>query len=286
MRGCTIKMRKTSKLESVATHTILIIASLIAIFPILWIISTSFKPYSEVFSTTLNIVPDNFTLDNYKYVLTKNDHIFLTWIMNSAIIAVFTSLFAVFLSATAAYALSRYKFIGHKFTMYLFLVTQMFPGALLLIPLYNLMNSFGLLNTHLGLILAYSTVAIPFSTWMLKGFFDTIPYELEEAARVDGLSQFGTFYKIVLPLSLPGISVTIFFAFITAWNEFMIALTFMSTESKYTIPIGLQQFVNQYNTDWHYMAAGAVIVTIPVLILFLYAQKYLVSGLTAGGTKG
>lgn len=279
-------MRKTSKLESVATHTILIIASLIAIFPILWIISTSFKPYSEVFSTTLNIVPDNFTLDNYKYVLTKNDHIFLTWIMNSAIIAVFTSLFAVFLSATAAYALSRYKFIGHKFTMYLFLVTQMFPGALLLIPLYNLMNSFGLLNTHLGLILAYSTVAIPFSTWMLKGFFDTIPYELEEAARVDGLSQFGTFYKIVLPLSLPGISVTIFFAFITAWNEFMIALTFMSTESKYTIPIGLQQFVNQYNTDWHYMAAGAVIVTIPVLILFLYAQKYLVSGLTAGGTKG
>lgn len=279
-------MRKTSKLESVATHTILIIASLIAIFPILWIISTSFKPYSEVFSTTLNIVPDNFTLDNYKYVLTKNDHVFLTWIMNSAIIAVFTSLFAVFLSATAAYALSRYKFIGHKFTMYLFLITQMFPGALLLIPLYNLMNSFGLLNTHLGLILAYSTVAIPFSTWMLKGFFDTIPYELEEAARVDGLSQFGTFYKIVLPLSLPGISVTIFFAFITAWNEFMIALTFMSSESKYTIPIGLQQFVNQYNTDWHYMAAGAVIVTIPVLILFLYAQKYLVSGLTAGGTKG
>lgn len=279
-------MRKTSKLESVATHTVLIIASLIAIFPILWIISTSFKPYSEVFSTTLNIVPDNFTLDNYKYVLTKNNHIFLTWIKNSAIIALFTSLFAVFLSATAAYALSRYKFVGHKFTMYLFLVTQMFPGALLLIPLYNLMNSLGLLNTHLGLILAYSTVAIPFSTWMLKGFFDTIPYELEEAARVDGLSQFGTFYRIVLPLSLPGLSVTIFFAFITAWNEFMIALTFMSNESMYTIPIGLQQFVNQFNTDWHYMAAGAVIVTLPVLLLFLYAQKYLVSGLTAGGTKG
>jgi len=279
-------MRKTSKLESVATHTVLIIASLIAVFPILWIISTSFKPYSEVFSTTLNIVPDNFTLENYKYVLTKNDHIFLTWIKNSAIIALFTSLFSVFLSATAAYALSRYKFIGHKFTMYLFLVTQMFPGALLLIPLYNLMNSLGLLNSSLGLILAYSTVAIPFSTWMLKGFFDTIPYELEEAARVDGLSQFGTFYKIVLPLSLPGISVTIFFAFITAWNEFMIALTFLNNESKYTIPIGLQQFVNQFNTDWQYMAAGAVIVTIPVLILFLYAQKYLVSGLTAGGTKG
>lgn len=279
-------MRKPSKLETGLTHTILIIASIIAIFPVLWIISTSFKPYNEVFSTTINIIPDNFTLENYKYVLSKNDHIFLTWIRNSAIIAISTTVFSVFLSATAAYALSRYKFIGHKATMYMFLLTQMFPGALLLIPLYNLMNSFGLLNTHLGLILAYSTVAVPFSVWMLKGFFDTIPYELEEAARVDGLSHFGTFYKIVLPLSLPGISVTAFYAFITAWNEFMVALTFMNSEEMYTIPIGLQQFVNQFNTDWHYMAAGAVIITIPVLILFLFAQKYLVSGLTAGGTKG
>lgn len=279
-------MRRMSRLESGLTHTILIIASIIAVFPVLWIVSTSFKPFDEVFSTTINIIPDNFTLENYKYVLTKNDSMFLTWMKNSALIAVSTTIFSVFLSATAAYALSRYKFVGHKFTMYMFLVTQMFPGALLLIPLYNLMNSFGLLNSHIGLILAYSTVAVPYSTWMLKGFFDTIPYELEEAARVDGLSQFGTFYRIVLPLSLPGISVTAFFSFITAWNEFMVALTFMNSEEMYTLPIGLQQFVNQFNTDWHLMAAGAVIITIPVLIFFMFAQKYLVSGLTAGGTKG
>ncbi|OEF98983.1 ABC transporter permease [Vulcanibacillus modesticaldus] len=279
-------MIKLRSLKSIPIHAILILASFIAVFPVLWILSTSFKPYEEVFSTTVNFIPDNFTIENYIYVFTKGNYIFFKWIKNSAIVAIATTIFGVFLSTTAAYALSRFKFIGHKPIMYMFLVTQMFPGALLLIPLYNLMNSFSLLNTYWGLILAYSTVAVPFSVWMLKGFFDTIPYELEEAARVDGLSQFGTFWRIVLPLSLPGLSVTAFFSFITAWNEFMIALTFMNNEEMYTLPIGLQQFVNQFNTDWHYMSAGAIIVTIPVLVLFFFAQKYLVSGLTTGGTKG
>ncbi len=269
-------------------HLLLVIASFIAVFPVLWIMSTSFKPYEEIFSASgsIELIPKTFTWDNYLYVLTNSNGIFLEWVKNSVIVALFTTIIGLFLSTTAAYALSRYKFYGKKMIFYSFLLTQMFPGALLVIPIYNIVNRLGLLNSYFGLILAYSTVAVPFCVMMLKNFFDTIPFELEEVARVDGLSPFGTFYRIVLPLSLPGLAVTAFYAFITAWNEFLFALTFMSAEQMYTLPIGLQQFVNQFNTDWHYLSAGAIIVTVPVLIVFIIAQRYLLSGLTAGGTKG
>ncbi|WP_139491449.1 sugar ABC transporter permease [Brevibacillus dissolubilis] len=269
-------------------HVLLVIASIIAVGPVVWILSTSFKTEQEIFagSTDINFIPNEFTTSNYEHVLTANNGMFLTWLTNSVIIAVLTTILGVFLSATAAYALSRFKFIGKNMVNYSFLLTQMFPGSLLVIPLYKIVDSMGLLNSYLGLILAYSTVAVPFCVMMLKNFFDTIPYELEEAARVDGLSPFGTFWRIVLPLALPGLAITAFFSFITAWNEFLIALTFMTTESMYTLPIGLQQFVNQFRTDWHYMSAGAIIVTLPILIVFLLAQRFLISGLTSGGTKG
>ncbi len=267
-------------------HILLIIASVIAVFPVIWIFSTSFKPPEEIFTTSIHLIPDKGTWDNYLYVLTRSDGVFLNWFWNSTLVALLTTLVGLFLSATAAYALSRFKFRGWKVIDFSFFLAQMFPGALLIVPLYTLVNQMGLLNSYIGLILAYSTVAVPFCVMMLKNFFDTIPYELEEAARVDGLSHFGTFYRIVLPLSLPGLAVTGFYSFITAWNEFLMALTFMSEETMYTLPIGLRQFVNQFNTDWHYMAAGAIIVTLPVLVVFLLAQRYLISGLTSGGTKG
>lgn len=267
-------------------HILLVIASVIAVFPVVWIFSTSFKPQEEIFTTSIHLIPDRFTWDNYLHVLTRSDGVFLKWFWNSTLVALLTTLLGLFLSATAAYALSRFKFVGWKVIDFSFFLVQMFPGALLIVPLYTLVNQMGLLNSYVGLVLAYSTVAVPFCVMMLKNFFDTIPYELEEAARVDGLSHFGTFYRIVLPLSLPGLAVTGFYSFITAWNEFLIALTFMSEETKYTLPIGLRQFVNQFNTDWHLMAAGAIIITLPVLIVFLLAQRYLISGLTSGGTKG
>ncbi|UFJ39396.1 carbohydrate ABC transporter permease [Brevibacillus humidisoli] len=267
-------------------HLLLLLASFIAVFPVLWIMMTSFKQRAEVFSTELHLIPQTFTWENYVHVLTRADGVFLRWMANSFLVALLTSLVALALSTTAAYALSRFKFAGKRAIHYGFFLTQMFPGALLIIPLYKIVNSLGLLNNYLGLILAYCTVAVPFCVMMLKNFFDTVPYELEEAARVDGLSHFGTFYRIVLPLSIPGVAVTAFYAFITAWNEFLIALTFMSDQTMYTLPIGLQQFVNQFNADWHYLSAGAIIVTLPVLVVFLIAQKYLVAGLTSGGTKG
>jgi ABC-type sugar transport system, permease component len=279
-------MRRMSRAERLAVHATLIVACVIAVFPVLWIVSTSFKPYEDVFDTEIRLIPETITWENYEHVLTKKDGMFLRWMANSAWVALLTTLVGLFLSTTAAYALSRYKFYGRNVAFYALLVTQMFPGTLLLIPLYRLMNQLGLLDNHLGLVLAYATVAVPFCVMMLKGYFDTIPYELEEAAHVDGLGPIGSFWRIVLPLSLPGLAVTGFFTFITAWNEFLIALTFLSAEEKYTLPIGLQQFVNQYVSDYHYMAAGAVIVTLPALVVFFLAQKWLVSGLTVGGIKG
>ncbi|MHB1651352.1 MAG: sugar ABC transporter permease [Desulfitobacteriaceae bacterium] len=269
-----------------STHLILILASIISVFPLLWILSTSFKPASQVFDNHIHFIPVTPTLENYRFLFTMKHHIFFTWLSNSALIAVSTTLLGLFLATTAAYALSRFRFPGHRASLFTFLLIQMFPGALLIVPLYQLMRAYGLLNSWYGLVLAYATTALPFCVWMLKGFFDTIPLEIEEAARVDGLSPIGSFYRIVLPLSLPGLAVTAFYSFITAWNEFMYAMTFMSKEKLYTLPVGMGTFVNQFQSDWQYLAAGAVVITIPVIIFFFFAQKYLVSGLTAGGTKG
>ena len=278
--------RSLSPISYWFTHLILILASIISIFPLLWILSTSFKPASQIFDSRIHFIPVTPTLENYRFLFTMKHNIFFTWLGNSALIAVSTTLLGLFLATTAAYALSRFRFPGHRTSLFMFLLIQMFPGALLIVPLYQLMRAYGLLNTWYGLVLAYATTALPFCVWMLKGFFDTIPVELEEAARVDGLSPIGSFYRIVLPLSLPGLAVTAFYSFITAWNEFMYAMTFMSKEKLYTLPVGMGTFVNQFQSDWQYLAAGAVVITIPVIIFFFFAQRYLVAGLTAGGTKG
>jgi len=273
-------------LENIGVHIVLIIFSIWSLFPVVWILSTSFKRRQDIFSTKISIIPPHFTTENYYKLITENNGLFLYWIRNSIIIAALTTLFGVFLAATCAYAFSRFKFRGKKSGMWLFLLSQMFPGVILIVPLYNIMSRLGLLNVYWGLILAYSTVSLPFCVFMLKGFFDTIPKDLEEAALVDGLGPWGTFYRIVLPLAVPGIAVTAFFSFVTAWNEFMFALTFMTEQTMYTLPVGLRTFVFEFRTAWHLMSAGAIIVTVPVLFFFLMAQKYLVSGLTAGGVKG
>lgn len=279
------KILKTDK-PSFISYVLLFFASLVAVFPVIWILATSLKPRAEVMSSEVSLWPKNFTWDNYHHVLTMQDGIFWHWMLNSVLVALLTTVIGIILAATTAYACSRFEFLGKRGVLFSFLVAQMFPGAILIVPLYNIIKDLHLLNTFTGLIIAYSTLSLPFCVWMLKGFFDAIPISLEEAAMIDGMNAFGTFYRIILPLSLPGLAVTGFFSFITAWNEFMFALTFMSGESRYTLPIGLRTFVFEFNTDWHYMAAGAMIVTIPVLVVFLFAQRFLISGLTAGGVKG
>jgi arabinogalactan oligomer/maltooligosaccharide transport system permease protein len=273
--------RGSSVLGSVAAHAVMIVTVVICIFPMLIIISTSFKLPNAVFD--LKIIPSSPTLSNYQYVLTGD---FLTWLLNSLKIGVLTTLVGLAFAAPAAYAVSRWQFFGKQGLMLFFLITQMFPAVLLIVPLYILFAQLNLLDNIFGLVVAYATTALPFSVWMLKNFFDTVPRELDEAARVDGLGPFQTFWRIVLPLTIPGVAVVAFFNFMTAWNEFMMAYTFLQSNSNLTLAIGIQRFVHQFGADWHYLSAAAVLVTLPVLIIFIWAQRYLVTGLTGGSVKG
>jgi arabinogalactan oligomer/maltooligosaccharide transport system permease protein len=274
-------------LVSLGLHLTLIAASVVAIFPVLWVLLSSFKSNEVIKSQTeLQPLPDPWTIENYRTVLGQNDHEFLHWLFNSVVVALGTTVVGVFLAATAGYAFSRYRFPGYRPALTAFLVAQMFPGVILLVPIYKIIVDLGLLNTKTALILAYATVAVPFCVWMLKGYFDTIPISLEEAGLIDGLTPFGTFWRIVIPLSLPGLAVTSFYAFITAWNEVLFANVFLTESKNYTLPIGLRTYVFQFEQQYGWLAAGAVLVTIPAIIMFLLAQRYLVSGLTRGGVKG
>jgi arabinogalactan oligomer/maltooligosaccharide transport system permease protein len=274
---------RRSPLASIGLHATLIVASAIALFPILWVLLSSFKPGFWVQSSDLTLVKEP-TLANYDYVLTQTN--FPLWFLNSVIVAAFTMAFGVFMAATTGYALSRFNFPGRRQLMMVFLITQMFPVAILIVPIYVIMASLGLIDTAAGLVIAYLTVAVPFCAWMLKGYFDTIPTSLDEAASMDGCGPFMTFWRVVLPLARPGLAVTAFFTFLTAWGEVAYASAFIQTDSKFTLAYGMRQFVPQFNPQWEYLTAAAVLVTIPAGLVFFFAQRHLISGLTAGGTKG
>ncbi|KAF4407312.1 MULTISPECIES: sugar ABC transporter permease [Streptomyces] len=267
-------------MASAGLHAGLLTAAVIAVFPPLWLLITSFKPKHDAFSTDL---VTNFTFANYSHVLADTE--FLTWFGNSVLVVGVTTVLGVFIAATTGYAVSRFRFPGMRSLMWLLLITQMFPVAVLIVPLYNLMASFGLLNQPIGLVITYLTIAVPFCAWMMKGFFDTIPAEIDESGRVDGLNPFGTFWRLVLPLAKPGLAVTGFYTFVTAWAEVAYASAFMTGEDNMTLAGGLQTFVNQYTSDWGSMTAAAVIIAVPAAVVFGFAQRHLVSGLTAGATK-
>lgn len=286
------KKRKRSLQASLGLHSALTLAALISILPALLILLNSFKSDQEIKSASgLHVLPKHWTLGGYHQVLTDNNGEFLIWLRNSVFVALVTMIIGVFLSATAAYVLSRFIFPGRKSVLNFFLVTQMFPAAILLVPIYQILIRFpifhfSMLDSIPGLLLAYSTIAVPFCTWMLKGFFDGIPKELDEAGALDGLSPYGIFRRIIFPLALPGIAVTCFFTFITAWNEVAFANVVEISPEHYTLPVGLRTYIFQFDQAWQKLSVSAVIVTVPSLIVFLFAQRYLVSGLTRGAVKG
>ncbi|MFE5948702.1 sugar ABC transporter permease [Streptomyces sp. NPDC056480] len=272
---------RRSPLASVALHVTLITASVIAVFPVLWVLLTSLKPAK--YAITTDFFKET-TLENYTNLL--NDTPFLTWFGNSLLVAGLTTVIGVFISATTGYAVSRFRFPGKRGLMWTLLITQMFPVAVLIVPIYNIMASMGLLNQPAGLVITYLTIAVPFCAWMMKGFFDTIPREIDESGYVDGLTPFGTFWRLILPLAKPGIAVTAFYSFITAWGEVAYASAFMVGDENLTLAGGLQKFVNQYGAQWGPMAAASVLIAIPAALVFLFAQRHLVTGMSAGAVKG
>lgn len=281
--------RRPRLVVTIATYAVLIIICAVILYPVLLILKKAVEPGRQ-FSLSISPVPNSVTSDHFTELFTKRgangELLFLRHALNSIITAVATTVVGVVLSCSAAYALSRFRFPGRKAGLMTFLVVQMFPATLLLLPLYVILDKLGLLNSILGLVLVYSTTAIPFCVWTLKGYFDSLPRELEEAARIDGASPWMIFRRIILPLSRPAIAVTALFSFMTAWNEFIMASTFMTDESKYTLPVLIQSSVGQFSADWGLFAAGAVVTSIPVMVAFYVLQKYLVGGLTAGAVKG
>ncbi|MGW3663815.1 sugar ABC transporter permease [Streptomyces sp. NPDC005141] len=268
---------------SLVSHGILIVASLVALFPIAWLVYLSLGPDQDDYLHPERIW-DTMTFDNYSFVLQHTN--FFEWMKSSLIVSLGTTVVGVMVAATTGYAVSRMRFPGYKKFMWVLLVTQMFPIAVLIVPMYQILSDLQLIDSYLGLILVYCSTAVPYSAWLLKGYFDTIPFEIDEAGRVDGLSPFGTFFRLILPLAKPGLAVAAFYNFITAFGEVAFASTFMLDDSKYTFAVGLQSFVSEHDAQRNLMAATAVLVAIPVSAFFYLVQKNLVTGLTAGGTKG
>ncbi len=276
-------MRPPRLRSQAAVYVGVMLATAATLYPVLLVLKKAFEPGQE-FALSPSPVPRGVTTSHFRDVL-SHPHA-LDYALNSFLVAALTTIVGVALSCTAAYALSRFRFPGRRASLGTFLVVQMFPSTLLMLPLYVLLNKMGLLNRVAGLVLVYATTAIPFCVWTLKGYFDTLPRELEEAARMDGASPTGVFFRIVLPLARPAIAVTALFSFMTAWNEFILAGTFMTDEKSYTLPVLLHNYIGEYHAEWGHFAAGAILTSLPVMILFYVLQRYLVGGLTAGAVKG
>jgi arabinogalactan oligomer/maltooligosaccharide transport system permease protein len=251
---------------------------------VLNVISISIRPGDKLLSKSLALIPDNWTLNTYMQLFTEEP--FMQWMLNSMVVSLAVTIFAVSLASTAGYAFSRYQFRGRDAAMIGLITTQMFPVTMLLLPLFVMLIKIGAYDSYIGLIIAYSATALPFVVWQMKGYYDTIPYSLEEAAHIDGASQFYTFYKIILPLALPALAITALFSFMTAWSEYLVAAVLLQDQELYTLPIGLKRFTSNMEVAWGLYSAGAVIVSIPVVVLFIALSRWLISGLTLGSVKG
>ena len=268
----------------IITHAVLVIFTLIAIYPVLQVVTISLRPADKLLSTSLEIIPENATLKSYVVLFTGQP--FLLWVRNSAMISLTVTLTGVALAAMSGYAFSRFNFFGKKIGLLSLLVTQMFPATMLLLPLYLMLIYLGLINSYLGIIITYSATALPFCIWTMKGYYDTIPVSLEEAARIDGCNQFQAFYKVILPLASPALVITGLFSFMTAWSEYIVAAQILQDTALWTLPLGLKSFEANMSTEWGLYGAASLIVMIPVVVLFIVLSKWLVSGLTLGSVKG
>jgi multiple sugar transport system permease protein len=261
---------------------------LFTILPMVWMLLTSVKSQFAALQYPPQWWPAEPTLDNYLVLLSPTSDVgseFLQFMWNSFYVSVATTILGVVVAVPAAYAFSRFRFPGRTFLFFSVLVRNMFPAVVFLMPLFLLMRWLGLVNTHSSLILTYLTFGLPLSIWLLKGFYDNIPIQLEQAARIDGATRFQAFFLIVMPLSSPGIIATSIFSFILAWNEYVYAVTFLNSKDMLTLPVGIQRFFTEFATNWPGLMAAAFIMSVPVVVLFLVLQKYFVRALTEGAVK-
>jgi arabinogalactan oligomer/maltooligosaccharide transport system permease protein len=277
------------KLESVLSHLLVGAAVVFAVYPLLWVISVALSPDAMSGHARALPWPEHASLDGFAAVLGLRDGktwLFARQVGNSLVVSLATAAVAVGVATPAAYALARFRFVGKSWGMRTLLATQMFPAVASAVPLYLLLEALHLLDSRAGLVLVYASTAVPFAIFQMRGAFEAVPIDLEEAAMVDGATRPEAFWRVALPAVRPAIAVTALFAFMSAWNEFILAATLLSREGAFTLPVVLQRYVGEHDTAWGPFAAGAILVSVPVMALFYVAQRQLVAGLTAGGVKG
>jgi multiple sugar transport system permease protein len=266
----------------------LVLVLLFSMLPMVWMLITSVKSQFAALQYPPAFWPAEPTLEQYVRLLSPaydTGAQFLRYMLNSIWVSLATTVLGVMVAVPAAYAFSRFRFPGRHALFFSVLFRNMFPAVVFLMPLFIMMRWMGLVNTYSSLIITYLTFGLPLSIWLLKGFYDNIPVELEQAARMDGCTRFQAFFLVVMPLSAPGIIATAIYAFITAWNEYVYALTFLNSDEKLTLPVGLQRFFTEYATNWPGLMAASFIMSVPVVVMFLILQKYFVRALTEGAVK-
>lgn len=281
--GTATAVKRRVRTTTVLAYLILTVVCVFNLLPFVFMLSTSLKTDQEAYAIPPTFWPGKPTLDAYTQILVWSD--FPRYFLNSTIVSLGTALLSTVLGALAGYGFSRFNFRGRGAYMGLILATQLLPGVLLVGPYFKLLSAVGLYNTHLGLILAFTTITLPFSAWMLKGFIDTVPEEMDQAALVDGCTSFGAFVRVVLPVIVPGMVATIVFAFLLAWGDLLWALVLTSGDDMAMVTLGLSRLVTQFRIIWPQLMAGSIIASIPCMVLYLALQNYLVKGLTAGAVK-
>jgi multiple sugar transport system permease protein len=269
---------------NILSYAVLVVLALLSIGPLLWMLLTSFKVDDDIVTRTMVYFPTRFTLENYIKLWNQSGYPVL--VINSLVTTTLTVAICLFTGTIASYAFSRFNFPGRMPLMLGYLIVRMFPAVLMIIPLFIVMRNLGLFDTSLGLAVAYTSFLLPLFVWMLKGFFDAAPKELESAARIDGSTRIGAMFRIVIPIARNGLVATCVFVAIAAWNEYLFALMLTSSTGSRTWPVGLQLMVGEFQLPWGMLAAGGIISILPVIVLFALVQRVMVAGITAGAVKG
>jgi len=276
--------RAPNRLNRILTYGTLLILVLVCLFPFYWMVLTSLRTPRGVYVRDMMLIPQNLTWDNYRFIF--NERPVIIWLRNSVLVALATSSISVVIGVLAGYSLVRLSYLGNRTMAKIILFTYLLPGSLLFIPLFILMSTLHLVNTVWALLLAYQTFNVPFCTWLILGYFRTIPEELEDAARIDGCSRMGVLLRIILPLSAPGVVTAFIFGFTNSWNEFLFATVLVKSKDMQTLPSGLGSFLLGDVFLWGPLMAAAIVTTVPPIVLFIVVQRYVVSGMTLGSVKG